>query len=238
MGVVSRGANGGRSIVRLRMSRAAHPRSGPRSWHHHMRGTTFRAWTRDDSARSTSTGSTRRKFRALLERRDAIFSDTDAAVVRPLGFQLSDGRAYTYVPAGKTFSVRPGTDAAQTVVELSADAWCAFVWELKTCFALLYADELTVLRGGFGQMARWEPPLRVAFSNQALFDIDHPARMEDEAGREMDLTKSFTLEDSATEIREFLQRVGFAHLRAVLDAAEVEGTQGRCRRGPRPGPTR
>ncbi len=158
----------------------------------------------------------------LLERRDAIFSDTDAAVVRPLGFQLSDGRAYTYVPAGKTFSVRPGTDAAQTVVELSADAWCAFVWELKTCFALLYADELAVLRGGFGQMARWEPPLRVAFSNQALFDIDHPARMEDEAGREMDLTKSFTLEDSATEIREFLQRVGFAHLRAVLDAAEIE----------------
>ena len=117
---------------------------------------------------------------ALLEQRGAIFSDTDAAVVRPLGFSLSDGRAYTYVPAAKTFSVRPGTDAAHTVVELTHDAWCAFVWELKTCFALLYADQLTVLQGGFGQMARWEPALRVAFSNQALFDIDHPAHMEDE----------------------------------------------------------
>ena len=142
----------------------------------------------------------REELPALLGRRGAIFSDTDAAVVRPLGFQLSDGRAYTYVPEGKTFSVRPGTGAAQTVVELSLDAWCAFAWELKTCFALLYADQLTVRRGSFGQLARWEPPLRVAFSDQALFDLDHPARIEDDAGCEVDLTKSFTLEDPATEI--------------------------------------
>jgi ectoine hydroxylase-related dioxygenase (phytanoyl-CoA dioxygenase family) len=162
------------------------------------------------------------KLPALLERRGAIFSGTDARVVRPLGFRLSDGRAYTYVPEGRTFSVRPGTGAAQTLVELSPDAWCAFAWELKTCFALLYADQLTVRQGTFGQMARWEPPLRVAFSNQALFDIDHPARVEDEAGCEMDLSKSFTLEDSVTETREHLHRVGFVHLRAVLDAVEIE----------------
>ena len=91
---------------------------------------------------------------ALLESRGAIFSDTDARVVRPLGFQLSDGRAYTYVPEGRTFSVQPGAHTAQTLVELSLDAWCAFAWELKTCFALLYADQLSVRRGGFGQMAR------------------------------------------------------------------------------------
>jgi ectoine hydroxylase-related dioxygenase (phytanoyl-CoA dioxygenase family) len=162
---------------------------------------------------------------ALLERRGDIFSDTDAGVLRPLGFQLSDGRSYTYVPAGKTFSVQPGTGAAQTLVELSTDAWCAFAWELKTCFALLYADQLTVRLGSFGQMARWEPQLRVAFSDQALFDIDHPARIENEGGCEIDLTKSYTLEDSATEIREFMHRVGFVHLRAVLDAYEIEALE-------------
>ena len=71
-------------------------------------------------------------------------------------------------------------------------------------------------------MARWEPPLRVAFSDQALFDLDHPARIEDEAGCEVDLTKSFTLKDPATETRGYLHRVGFVHLRGVLDAAEIE----------------
>jgi hypothetical protein len=162
------------------------------------------------------------KLPALLESRGAIFSDIDARVVRPLGFRLSDGRAYTYVPEGKTFSVRPGTHTAQTLVELSLDAWCAFAWELKTCFALLYADQLTVRQGGFGQMARWEPLLRVAFSNQSLFDIDHPARIDDERGCAVDLTKSFTLGDSVTESREFLHRVGFVHFRAVLDPVEID----------------
>jgi hypothetical protein len=159
---------------------------------------------------------------ALLESRGAIFSDTDARVVRPLGFQLPDGRAYTYVPEGRTFSVRPGANTAQTLVELSLDAWCAFAWELKTCFALLYADQLAVRRGGFGQMARWEPPLRVAFSNQSLFDIDHPARIDDEQGYDIDLTKSFTLGDSETEMTDFLHRVGFVHFRAVLDPVEID----------------
>ena len=159
---------------------------------------------------------------ALLESRGAIFSDTDARVVRPLGFQLPDGRAYTYVPEGRTFSVRPGTHTAQTLVELSLDAWCAFAWELKTCFALLYADQLAVRRGGFGQMARWEPPLRVAFSNQSLFDIDHPARIDDDQGCDVDLTKSFTLGDSETETTDFLHRVGFVHFRAVLDPVEID----------------
>jgi ectoine hydroxylase-related dioxygenase (phytanoyl-CoA dioxygenase family) len=86
----------------------------------------------------------------------------------------------------------------------------------------LYADQLTIRRGGFGQMARWEPPLRVAFSNQSLFDIDHPGTIEDEHGCAIDVTKSFTLGDSLTETREFLRRVGFVHLRGVLDPVEIE----------------
>jgi hypothetical protein len=164
----------------------------------------------------------REELPALLQERGAVFSDTDAAVVRPLGFQLPDGRAYTYVPQATTFSVQPGIAAARTVVELSLDAWCAFAWELKTCFALLYAEQLTVRQGSFGQLARWEPPLRVAFSEQVLFDLDHHVRIEDGAGREVDLMQSFTLDDPITDIREFLHRVGFVHLRAVLDAAEID----------------
>ena len=89
----------------------------------------------------------------------------------------------------------------------------------QTCFALLYADQLTVRQGSFGQMARWEPPLRAAFSNQVLFDIDHPSQLEDE----MDLNQTFSLDEPPTEIRDFLQRVGFVHLRTVLDPGEIEG---------------
>ncbi len=139
-----------------------------------------------------------------------------------MGFQLSDGRGYTYVPEGRTFSVQPGVGDAHTVVEVSPDAWCAFVWELKTCFALLYADELTFRKGSFGQLARWEPPLRVVLSDQALFDLDHPAPIRDDAGCQVDMAQTFTLDEPAARIREFLQQVGFVHLRGVLDASEIQ----------------
>ena len=154
---------------------------------------------------------------ALLQLRGAAFSDSDADVVRPLAFELTDGRAYTYVPDGQTFSVRPGTAGAHTIVALSPDAWSAFAWELKTCFALLYADQLTVRQGSFGQVARWEPPLRVVLSDQVLFDLDNPARLDDEDGHEIDLARSFTLDDPLEETRDFLHRTGFVHLRGVLD---------------------
>ncbi len=163
----------------------------------------------------------REELPSVLARRGAIFVTADAAVLRPLGFQLTDGRAYTYVPDGGTFSVRPGLAGARTVVELAADAWCEFVWELKTCFALLYADQLTVRKGSFGQLARWEPPLRVALSDQILFDLDHPAPIDDEAGQEIDLTRTFSLDGPAAQTRDFLHHVGFVHLRGVLDAGEV-----------------
>ncbi len=163
----------------------------------------------------------REELPARLKLRGAVFSDRDAEVVRPLAFELTDGRAYTYVPDGRTFSVRSGTAGAHTVVELSPDAWSAFAWELKTCFALLYADQLTVRQGSFGQVARWEPPLRVALSDQVLFDLDNPARIDDEDGHEIDLARSFTLEDPLEETRDFLHRTGFVHLRGVLDAGEV-----------------
>ena len=154
---------------------------------------------------------------ALLESRGDIFSERDADVVRPLGLQLSDGRAYTYLPAGRTFRVEPGPAAAHTLIELSPDAWCAFVWELKTCFALLYDDQLEVRQGSFGQLARWEPALRVAFSDQMLFDIDHPGPI----GDEMDLSQTFSLGDPPATIRQFLHQAGFVHLRAVLHPDEI-----------------
>jgi len=61
----------------------------------------------------------------------------------------------------------------------------------------------------------------VVMSEQVLFDLDHPPRIEDEEGREVDLTKSFCLDDPFEEMQDFLHRVGFVHLRGVLDATEI-----------------
>jgi ectoine hydroxylase-related dioxygenase (phytanoyl-CoA dioxygenase family) len=107
------------------------------------------------------------------------------------------------------------------VVALSPGDWCAFVWELQSCFALLYADRIATPRGSFGQLVRWEPVLRVAFDGQSLYDVDDPPAVLDADGRPLDVSRSFTLDDPDEEIADFLHRAGFVHLRQVLGDEEV-----------------
>jgi hypothetical protein len=167
----------------------------------------------------------REQLPSMLESRPPMFSDADASAVRPLAFRLDDGRAYTYVPTADSFIVEAGVDHAHTVVELNHDVWCAFVWELRSCFALLYAEELVVGRGSFHQLARWEPPLRVAFDGQTVYDLDDPPAVLDGSGRPLDCTRSFTLDEPRAELADFLDRAGFVHLRGVLEPAELGALQ-------------
>jgi hypothetical protein len=163
----------------------------------------------------------REQLPGLLEIRGRVFSDTDAAVVRPLGFRLDDGRAYTYVPSGRSFDIEEGVERAHTVVDLGEEPWRTFVWELRSSFALLYAEELEMTRGKFAQLARWEAPLRVAFDGQTMYDIDRPSPVLDADGGPLDCRRSFTLDEPHAERADFLARAGFVHLRGVLDADEV-----------------
>jgi hypothetical protein len=152
----------------------------------------------------------------------AIFGPADAAVVRPLAFALTDGRAYTYLPDGDRFSVLPGDADAHTVIVLTPEDWSDFRWELRSCFALFYAERLTVTRGGFGHLARWEPSLRLAFDGQPRWEIDDPPPVVDDDGNPLDYSRSFTLDDDEREIADFLERAGYVHLRAVMAPDEIE----------------
>jgi hypothetical protein len=150
--------------------------------------------------------------------------------LRPLAFCLRDGRAYTYIPHGDGLRIEPGADLADTVAEtdagtivvLSPEDWCDFVWELRTVFALLYADRVEIRRGSFGQLARWEPALRAVFDGQAVYDLADPPPLLDGDGRPLELGRSFTLRDSDVELRDFLERAGFLHLKGVFTAAEID----------------
>jgi hypothetical protein len=156
-----------------------------------------------------------------LAGRPHILTASDRRAVRPIAFRLADGRAYTYLPADDGIAIAPGDADAHTVVALSYEDWCAFAWELRTCFALFYADALAFPRGNFGHLARWEPALRVAIDGQSIYDLEDPPPVVDEAGRPLDLRRTFTLDDPDTDMVDFLQRTGFLHLCGVVDADEL-----------------
>lgn len=164
----------------------------------------------------------RSELPAMLSTRPAVFSVADRAVVRPLGFRLHDGRAYTYLPEGPSFAIGEGLDRAHTVIEMAEPSWHAFRWELRSSFALLYAEELSVARGSFGQLVRWEPALRGAFDGQAAYDVDDPPAVVDRHGEPLDLEQRFTLDQPAAVLGDFLDRAGYLHLRGVLDRGEID----------------
>jgi Phytanoyl-CoA dioxygenase (PhyH) len=160
---------------------------------------------------------------SLMARRQRIFTATDQRLVRPIAFRLKGGdSAYTYVPSGDRFAVVPGDDLADTIVSISYDDWCAFTWELKSCYALFYADLLSFPRGGFAALGRWEPALRVAYSGQPVYDLDDPEALTDRDGKQLDLSSSFTLDDPDAALSQFLEEAGFLHIRGVMTSRELE----------------
>jgi Phytanoyl-CoA dioxygenase (PhyH) len=167
----------------------------------------------------------REQLPALLAARGVLFTEADRTVLRSLAFELDDGRAYTYVPNGDHFVVVPGAADAHTVARLSLDEWQSFAWELRSCFASLYAEALSIVRGSFGQLVRWEPPLRVAFDGQEIYDVDDPPQVVDDAGHLLDCSRTFSLRDDDREMAEFLRTAGYVHLRSVMTEAETEAVR-------------
>lgn len=74
---------------------------------------------------------------ARLAAGNGALAAADLDGVQPIAFRIDDGRAYTYAPSADGITVTAGDDDAHTVVELTYADWCDFVWELRTCFALL-----------------------------------------------------------------------------------------------------
>ena len=97
---------------------------------------------------------------ARIEAGNGALAAADLAKAGTLAFRTPDGAAYTYVPAPDTIEIWAGDAAADTVVEISREAFSDFVNELRTCFGLLYAGLIEVTRGDFGWLERWEPALR------------------------------------------------------------------------------
>ena len=157
-----------------------------------------------------------------LPRRLAETSVHDLDGLRSIAFRLDDGRSYTYTPSPTGMVVMAGDSEAATIVEMTHHDWCVFVWELQSCFALLYAGLVSLPKGGIGQLSRWEPILRAIFDGQTIYDLADPPPVLDGEGRPLDLGRSYSLEDSDDDIRAFLGYAGYVHLRGVFSPAEID----------------
>jgi hypothetical protein len=129
---------------------------------------------------------------------------------------LVDNEAVTYAVEGSTIRIREGQDNGEVAVRLSRLAWDDMVDQVRTVINLLLSNDLAFERGGFEQLAEWDPILRYLHAGIPPYD---PARA-DFHGR--DPRAVFTLDTSDDELAAQLQTVGYLHVKAVFDTEEMQ----------------
>lgn len=138
----------------------------------------------------------------------------EAMTPSPIGFDLGE-RSFTYRLEGGEVAVMDGLDPAKTVVALSSGDWDCLLGQTRTFINLFLAGDLRFVEGDFRGIVEWEPLLKQHHCGIPVYD---PNRID---LSEIDLSRTFTAEDSDDEIRGFLTRAGFAHLRGVFGPEEI-----------------
>ena len=160
---------------------------------------------------------------ASLGERDSRLPPDYARSLAPIAFQADDsGRSITLSPDARgSLSVELGQDSAATVVELSRDSWHQFSLDLESSAGLVYGERAHSPRGDLMDLLQWEPALRWLFTERPVYDPD-TVDLRDEAGRVLDPTHGFTLDDDREEMASFLRTVGYLWVRDVFSQEEVQ----------------
>ena len=129
-------------------------------------------------------------------------------------FLIDDG-ALTYSLEGPAIRADSGRIDGATAVRLSGQAWADVVGQLRTFVNLQLAGELVFERGGFDQLADWEPVLRYLHAGIRPYD---PATVD--LG-DRDPLASFPCDTDDAELRAQLQTMGYLHVTGVFSDQEM-----------------
>jgi ectoine hydroxylase-related dioxygenase (phytanoyl-CoA dioxygenase family) len=138
----------------------------------------------------------------------------DLASTGAITFLVEDD-AVTYAVDGSTIRVGEGQRDGDAIVRLARRAWDDMVGQVRTIVNLLLSNDLAFERGGFDQLADWDPVLRYLHAGIPPYD---PART-DLQGR--DPLAAFTLDAGDDELTAQLQTMGYLHVKGVFDPDEM-----------------
>jgi hypothetical protein len=146
----------------------------------------------------------------------------DVVGAPPIALQTTDGAAYSYVSDHGRVWIVPGVVAdAPLVIEMPADSWTDYYYELRSRFGLLYSQVIRFERGGFALWDAWEPALRCLYSGTPIYDPNN-LNLRDRDGSPLDIHKSFDRDDDPEAISHFLHKTGYAHVRGVFSKDEID----------------
>jgi len=131
-----------------------------------------------------------------------------------------DGRVVTLAPVADGLVLRTGVDSAGVVAALSADALSDLVQDVVSSMGLAMTSRITITEGSINNWIAYEPVLRALLDGRKVHEAGD-VTFVDPDGDELDLSRSFTIDDDREQLRHFVEQAGFLHLRGVFDESEM-----------------
>ena len=131
-----------------------------------------------------------------------------------------DGTAAHLVVADGALTLREGRADDGPIIGLDAVVCSELFQDVVSTFGLVMPGRVQVLRPRGDQFVAWEPALRAAIDGRAVYE---PASVgfRDRNGDELDLRRTFRVDDAREDIGHFLAEAGYLHLEGVFTELEM-----------------
>ena len=131
-----------------------------------------------------------------------------------------EGRSITLREQRGTLRIEAGDASDSAAVSLDSNALSDLVQDWATTMGLAMNSRVKMTRGSFEHWIGWEPVLRALFDGRPVHEAG-AITVTDRDGTELDLGRSFELDDDHDEVSHFLHQAGFLHLRGVFTEDEM-----------------
>jgi hypothetical protein len=137
----------------------------------------------------------------------------------PLTLEV-DGTAAHLVVADGALELREGRADDGPVVALDSTACSEQFKDVVSTFGLVMPGRVELLRPRGDQFVAWEPALRAAIDGRPVHE---PGSIEfhDRDGGDLDLRRSFRIDDPREDVGHFLAEAGYLHLEGVFTETEM-----------------
>jgi hypothetical protein len=139
----------------------------------------------------------------------------------PLGFDVGGTTAHLAVE-GDRLVLRDGLPEGGVVAALDAWACSELFQDVVSTFCLVMGGRVQLPSGGGERFVAWEPVLRAAIDGRAVYEPGS-VRFHDRNGDDLDLRRSFRVDDDRDDVGHFLAEAGYLHLEGVFSEAEMAG---------------
>ncbi len=137
-----------------------------------------------------------------------------------LGFEV-DGVAGSLVARDGGLVVEPGSADDGPLAVMDAAAFSDLVQDVASTFGLTLSGRVEMRRGTGDDFVAWEPVLRAAFDERPVHESGAITFRALDGG-ELDIERSFRIDDPPEEVGHFLAEAGFLHLEGVFTEAEMD----------------